>query len=349
MTLRERLRSLFLPRRQWLGPELLVVQPGGWFGPLEIIIPRSQCIYRRLSFPQVPVGQRFDALALAADRAAPEPGSGWVARWQGEVAHLWIFPPSVQKALDPAAVAMAESALVPPPSAEDAERLLDLREGVEGQVWRAGRLQASRWWPAPPGETEWQRFLRSAGVSSGGEMPGLTAGTLAPHPWGLPAQRLVWSPAQVERGFWRLVAVIAGLTVGWQFAAWGAWSIAVAWQSAKLDDLRSKSAPLIEARERAEALHARIERLAALLAGPSDYVLIADLKRRLPADARLVSWLRDAASLRVTMRTRERDPRVFVQALSNHPLLQSVQVNPAERGADLELLFDLPATVEGAP
>lgn len=347
MSLPERLRSLFSPRRYWLGSESRPVQSGGWLGPLEVIIPRAQCIYRRLSFSQVPAERRADALILAAGRAAPEAGSGWSVRWQDEVAHLWIFPPAVQKSLDPAAIPVAESALIPPPGESEAERLLGLREGVEGQVWRAGRLQASRWWPVPPGNAEWQRFLRSAGACPGGEVPAVSAGMLASHPWGTSGRRLPWSPVQVERGFWRAVVVIAGLIVGWQLSALGIWSVAGAWQSAQLDALRKESAPLIYARERAESLRGRMERLAALAAGPSDYALIADLKHRLPADARLVTWLRDAASLRVAVRTQERDPRVFVQAFSGHPVLGAVQVNPAERGADLELLFDLRAGREG--
>ena len=340
MNLRERFRALFSPRRRWLGTDTPVVQDGGWLGPLEVIVPRAQCTYRRLAFPQVPIERRAEALALAASRAAPEPGGGWTARWQDDVAHLWCFPAAVQDAMEPTAVAVAESALVPPPAA-DADHLIELAEGVEGQVWRSGRLLATRWWPAVPGDDAWLQFLRSASVEPMAGRPALQSVTLADAPWGRSVQRFAWSAAQLERAFWRALVVVLGLLVGWQAAATAAWSIADAWQSSRLEGLRAESAPLIDARERAEAAQARMEALVGLVAPSSDYVLVAEVKQRLPDDARLVGWLRDPVSLRVALRTGERDPRVFVQAFSDHPDLRAVQANPTERGADIELLFDL--------
>ena len=249
-------------------------------------------------------------------------------------------PAAVQDAMEPTAVAVAESALVPPPAA-DADHLIELAEGVEGQVWRSGRLLATRWWPAVPGDDAWLQFLRSASVEPMAGRPALQSVTLADAPWGRSVQRFAWSAAQLERAFWRALVVVLGLLVGWQAAATAAWSIADAWQSSRLEGLRAESAPLIDARERAEAAQARMEALVGLVAPSSDYVLVAEVKQRLPDDARLVGWLRDPVSLRVALRTGERDPRVFVQAFSDHPDLRAVQANPTERGADIELLFDL--------
>ena len=341
MSLRERFRALFSPRRQWLGADAPVVHAGGWLGPLEVIVPRALCSYRRLAFPQLPPDRRPEALALAASRAAPEAGSGWTARWQGEVAHLWIFPPSARETMDPAAVPVAESALLPPPAEPDVDRLVSLSDGVEGQVWRSGQLLATRWWAAPPAPDAWKHFLRSASVEPQSPRPEVMPIELASMPWGRSFQRLRWSGAQMERAFWRVLVAVLGLLVGWQVAATAAWAVGEAWQSSRLEALREESAPLINARERAEAAQARMEALVNLVASPTDYVLVAEVKQRLPEDARLVGWLRDPISLRVAVQTGERDPRVFVQAFSDHPYLGAVQANPVERGADIELLFDL--------
>ena len=348
MSLRERFRALFSPRRQWLGVDAPVVQAGGWLGPLEVVVPRALCSYRRLAFPQLPSDRRAEALALAASRAAPEAGSGWTARWQDEVAHLWVFPPSARDAIDPAAVPVAESALLQLPEEPDVDRLVALVEGVEGQVWRGGQLLATRWWHSPPSGEAWAQFLRSASVEPRTPLPDPVLGALSEVPWGRPVQRIVWSAAQLERAFWRGLVVFLGVLIGWQVSAAAAWSIAEAWQASRLEALRAESAPLIDAREKAEAARTRMEALINLAAAPSDYVLVAEVKQRLPEDARLVGWLRDPASLRVAVRTRERDPRVFVQAFSGHPLLGAVQANAVERGADVELLFDLdPPDLEG--
>jgi len=44
-------------------------------------------------------------------------------------------------------------------------RLVQCIEGVEGQVWQDGILQASRWWAACPDGGEWRLFLRSARIA----------------------------------------------------------------------------------------------------------------------------------------------------------------------------------------
>lgn len=351
MTLRQRFQALFSPTRRWIGAEGEAIQPGGWLGPVEVVVPRVACEHRRLAFPQLAPEQRAAALRLAASRALPSEGGRWVARWQDEVAQVWLVDPTRLAGIDPAATLVPESGLRPAPASADATRLLAMREGVEGQVWREGRLFASRWWPSAPDAAAWGRFLRSASLPADDVAPPpVESLPLADAPWGRADERLRWSATQLERAFWRALGIGVGLLLGWQLVATAAWGIAGRWQDAELDRVRRDSMPLIEAREAAEAAHARMAAYVDLTRTPVDHALLADLKGGLPEDARLLSWYRDAGRLRVEVQSATADPRVFVQAFRAHPLLSGVVANPGEPGRMLlEVDLDAPAaSVAGA-
>ncbi len=349
MTLRRRFQALFSPTRRWIGAEGEAIQPGGWLGPVEVVVPRVACEHRRLVFPQLSADQRAAALRLAASRALPSEGGRWVARWQDDVAHVWLVDPAALGGVDPAATLMPESSLRPSPAAPDAVRLLAMREGVEGQVWRDGRLLTSRWWPSAPDAAAWGRFLRAASLPADDAVPpAVESLPLAEVPWGRADERLRWSATQLERAFWRSLGIVVGLVLGWQLVATVAWAIAGRWQDAELDRVRAESMPLIEARETAEAAHARMAAYVDLTRTPDDHVLLADLKRGLPQDARLLSWYRDAGRLRVEVQSATGDPRVFVQAFREHPLLAGIVANPSESGRMLlEVDLDAAPSAEG--
>jgi len=320
-------------------------------GPVELVVPRSECVHRHQSFRDLPVKQRGAALSLAALRWAPTSDSRWMVRWQDGEAQVWIWTPPDGVEPDAAAVLVPEAALRAAPVSAEVERLVAMREGVDGQVWRDGCLVASRWWPSVPEAPAWWQFLRSSGVSIEGrpDVPAVDDAPLLPTPWGQAPSRFRWSPAQLESAFWRGALLLSVFLVGWQVCAGLVWGVASAYQDARLERLRSESAPLIAARERAEADRARIEALLAPATGPRDYLLLADVRSRLPEQARLITWFRDGGSLRLELQSAESDPRVFVQAFRGHPLLAGVTINPLDAGR-LQLDVDLdaaPSATEG--
>ncbi|HLO96373.1 MAG TPA: hypothetical protein VK195_18850 [Burkholderiaceae bacterium] len=63
---------------------------------------------------------------------------------------------------------------------EDGLRLVRCLKGVEGQSWKSGRLEHSRWWAEPPSANEWMAFARAAGQSA--------VGLALPEPQDLPYQ-----------------------------------------------------------------------------------------------------------------------------------------------------------------
>jgi len=335
-----------LPRRRWKSPEASLIQAGGWLGPNEVIVPRADCLYRRLHFPGIPQSQRSAALGLAAARLAPEPGALHVARWQGEVAHVWILPAADAAGWDENESMVVETAILPLPTEQDGERLIRLQRGFEGQIWRAGVLAASRWWDSPPTAATWQVFLRagSVAIDSAARAPSPLELSLQPEPWGQSEARLAWTPAQLERLFWRVVVASVAFLFGWQMLAWAVWSFSTVSQDLALASVRSASAPLIAARERAETARDRMIALTALKAGPVDYVLMADARRLLPEETRVTTWFRDDSRLRLEVQAPAGDPRVFVQAFREHPLLSSVVANPLDGG-----LMQLDVDLEAAP
>jgi hypothetical protein len=305
-------------------------------------VPRADCLHRRFVFGGVPAAQREPALALAAERAAPTPGGRHAVRWQGDAAQLWLLPAEHCASLGSDEVLVAESSLLPPPDGRDAERLVAVQRGVEGQVWRNGELRASRWWPSAPDADAWARFLRASGlpVPAVATLPVIETLPLLSEPWGQPGGRLAWAPAQLEAAFWTSLVALAAVVIGWQLAASVVWTTAAAWQSHRVEQLRESAAPQIEARERAELARARIDAFRALTATPVDLLLLADLRRTLPPETRLTAWFRDATQLRIEVEGGGTDPRTFVQALAEHPVLSTVVANPLANGRmqlDVEL------------
>lgn len=336
--LQRRLEVLFSPHRRWIGVDDRPPLRGGWLGSREVIVSRAACMYHRLAFPTVPAGERAAALQVAVRRLAPEPGARCAVTWDGGAAHVWFVDREAGAGIAEDERVLCESALLAKPEEPDHVRLVALSRGFEGQVWRSGVLAASRWWPSKPSDPAWSHFLRGASVGGGAAVPEPVQPSPGREPWGRPTRRLRWEPAQLERVFWRAVALGTAALLAWPLVATVVWSVAAASLESRLAGLRSQSAPLIDARERAEADRTRLEALASLRGVYSDAELQTDVRALLPAADRLTRWSRDGDSLRFEIAASAADPRPYVQAFAGHPLLGEMVVNPAEEG---RLQFDV--------
>lgn len=333
------MRALFSPKRHWIdetGSECLA---GGPLGPKEGVLLRSRSTYQRFDFSALAPARRRGALELAVRQAVPHAPGPFACRWQGGIAHVWM--PSGATGVGEDVKLVSESSLVPPPAGNGA-RVLALREGFEGQLWEDGDLIVSRWWAHAPSAAAWGVFLRSAGsaASSAGGLDEPVTLPLSREPWGARHETFDWSPAQLETFGWRAVVVFAALVVGWQVAATAAWGMAEWLQTNRLESLREESAPLIEARERAEASQQRMAALVALVDAPSDVRLLADVRRALGAEVRLLGWSRDDVRLRIEVQGAGDDPRPIVRAFEAHPLLSRIVANPLGEGR-MQLDIDL--------
>lgn len=319
-----------------------MIERGGLFGRTERVVPRARTRFLRLDFSALPARQRASAARIALLREAgddicPAARIGWV----GGVAHVWLA--SADAVHGPAVRAgwWPESVLRPRLD-HDGVRLLELLDGVEGQVWRAGSLVASQWWQAPPDAPAWHRFLRSAGLAV--DVAPQVPATVRVG-WGAPWARVQGGTASSGRGVeaaaWRAVLVVVAFALGWQVAAREAGEDAYARLQARLDALRAHAMPLLAARERADAARAEIERLRSLQRRVSDYSLMAAVITPLGKDARLLSWERQGEVLKAKVAAPESDPRRFVKAYEKTAILADVQATPVGDGA-MGLEFRLP-------
>ena len=346
MNLRKQLAALFLPTRRLTGtdPDLdapdAIVQQGGALGGQQWVVPRALCQYRRVDLAAVPQRQRHAAARLAATRYQPASDSLVHTAWHRGIAHLWIWtaPPPEVAAGEQRWV--PESLLRAPPGA-DGPRLLALVRGCEGQVWEDGQLLQSQWWPTPPDAGAWQRFLRAGGLDSGTAVPPAAEALAWSPAWGEGGREwLPGSAAGRERLAWLALGAVFCMALGWQLAGLARWGLASASLAAELERTRTQMAPVLAARERAEAAQAEAERLRGLQSGASDYELAARIVAAQPEGIRLGGWKRDANALQVLLVGGDTDPRKYVAAYAGQPGLADASATPLPTG--MQLVFKLP-------
>lgn len=339
MLLRKQLAVIFSPTWRLAAPERAVIRSGGLLGELQWVVPRARLGYRRSDFGALPAKRRTAAAAIAARREAVGPSRFQVA-WKGPVAHTWTWAEADATALGVSSdAAWVPESLVRTAPSGDGLRLLHLAEGVEGQYWRGGDLQASQWWPEVPGLAAWQRFARACGLPAPESVSGADSVAWS-APWADTRRMVPASPAMLERWAWRGVAVALALALGWQGAAELRWRAAQSALATRMAELRDKASPLLAAREQAERSRDEILALQALQQEGSDYALVARVVAPLPADTRLLEWQREGDKLQVALRSADADPRHFVTAYQDDPRLHSVVATPGESGITM-LDFDL--------
>lgn len=350
MHLPNQLAALFSPTRRLIGPETSILHQGGVLGPQEWVVPRADCHYHRLDFSQLPVRQRPAAARMAVRRHEPGPGALQHIAWEGGIAHAWIWPQPDTAVTQDDHAWIPESLLRAPPDS-DGPRLLRQIRGVEGQLWRGGRLAASQWWPDAPGQEAWRRFLRAGGLGPEAAEAVPVAETVpwSAQPWGDQRRGLPGSPAALERLAWTAGLGIVALGLGWQLAAQANWTIALLRVESQVGSLRAQATPLLEARERADAALEAVRHYRGLQSGSSDYWMMAEVIGLLPKDARFAVWQREGSRLQAGVLSAVSDPRLYVSAFDGHPMLADVVASPATDGQGMQLDFTLasPAAAEG--
>ncbi|MDR6991854.1 hypothetical protein [Luteimonas sp. 3794] len=348
MTLRKTLAAYFLPTRRLIGIEDGPLQHGGRLGGAQWVVPRAHCQYRRLDMAAIPVRQRAAAARLALAAQLPAPGALCTVAWKDGIGHAWIW---IDPPVDFAAGRrrwIAESLLAPPPLGDGA-RMLQLAVGVEGQVWKGGQLLASQWWPQPPDDEGWGRFLRSAGLDRATPLPAAEQFAWRAEPWG--TQTHDWMAGSVEareRLAWVGAAALVALIAGWQLTALARWHFASEGLAQQLELARAEVAPVLAARERAEHAQAEAQRLRELQHGTSDYEMMSQVVAALPEGVQLASWRREPGRLVAVVNGGDGDPRTFVSAFVRQPPLNEVAAVPA--GTGMQLTFDLAdAGAQGVP
>jgi hypothetical protein len=245
-----------------------------------IALPRGRCRFKWFRLAAVPAAERLSALRIQALGWQPfqstdyglvlQGGEGLAIAWDGALA---------AEELAAAGHAAGRARLVPETllraPQNDGVMLVRCGEGVEGQVWRAGALVASRWWAAPPVEDEWRLFLHA-----GAATPEELASPLPSQAVDLPLLDKPWTSvhgindsadAQVARLEKRALAAGAlVLLVGIGTVARQEWDV---WQElrqrrADMAELRESAASALSSRDQALAQIERVGKFAAILNEP---------------------------------------------------------------------------------
>ncbi len=341
-TPQKRPTALFSPSRRLVRDEGAVPTPGGLLGGHEWVVPRGECQYRQHDCSQLPARRRRAAARLAIPRFEPSPGARVHIAWQQGIAHYWIWMPGDAGA-DGTDLRrwLPESRLAQP--LESGARLLRMSQGVEGQIWHEGRLEASQWWPSPPDLQAWQRFLRAGGLGLAevAAVPEPQGWSWMDTPWGDAEGRLSIDADMAERLAWWSIALVLVFALGWQLTSLLRWQAAVGSGVVRLEEARKKAEPLVAARERAESAASRIEDLLSLQQqASSDYQLVLEVSSMLPEGTQLASWNREPGKLRLAVSSPEVDPRKFILPFIDSARLSDVTATPTGKGGIL-LEFEL--------
>jgi hypothetical protein len=271
-----------------------LVDAGARPGRAPLLLSRGLCRFRHIDLSLAPAAQRIAALGhqLTAwapfDRpafdVAPQGSSFQVYAWDADVVTSALrttgWPPDT--------VAHCETAFRPAPD-RDGARLLVCIDGYEGQRWRDGSLQHSRWWPVQPDDAQWALFLRAGPQGNGAADPTAVCPAPTPLPWlARPsfdfraADELASGTSKWERVI--VAAVGLGLLAFTGAQAHLAIDAYRAQQRAQddLSALQQSTGPVLRARDRALAQTAVARKLADAVTGVLPIELLGHLDEVLP-------------------------------------------------------------------
>lgn len=290
------------------------VRAGEGSGELQCLA-RALCRYRWIPYEGVPPAERraFVRLRLVAWSPFADSGYAVAGGAEGAMAFAWDQPAFAQRALA-AGIPARPTRVLPEtllrPAHDEGVVLQRCVAGVEGQVWRARQLVASRWWPEVPDANAWLNFQRSAGVAAdaqSGLPPSIEpdpAGPLLDEPWA-PVQTL---SAMEEHARLRKHALAAALLTAlllptlWLLHA--NWDVARQVQAleAEQTQLTAQAQPVLTARSEALAAMSQLDTLAAVVAHPDALALLSHVGARLPADGtRVRTFELDGSRLRLVL------------------------------------------------
>jgi hypothetical protein len=179
-----------------------------WTKPQTLVLSRALCAFERIdSNPDMSSAKRRKAAELQARINSPfsDPGLYLQPSGDGFAAWTWDVANATARSGLPGQFAVPESVGV---EGKDGLLLVESIDGYEGQIWQAGRLHQSRWWPAMPTMADWRLFLAGSGAGRPvGDVPTVAVQGFAPD-------RLVKARSSVP-AVSRLAAIPARAKMGW--------------------------------------------------------------------------------------------------------------------------------------
>jgi Tfp pilus assembly protein PilN len=313
------------------------------------IVARALCRVRVIPLSGIPVGDRQNYLRTQLTAWAPFDDSAFaIAMFSGHaVAWAWdqqAFEERARAAGLPTRPPQVWPETLLLPRGTDGTTLQRCCIGVEGQVWRAGQLAASRWWPQPPDPAAWLNFMRGAGGAdaSGAEDPATaSAAALVPElpagdeadwrdrPWAEVSSLSSLLERARLRGHALAAVTLTLLLLPTLWLAQARWSVGqeVDALRTQIDALGAGAQPLIGARNEALAALSTLDAFTQVVDRPDGLALLAHLAERLPADGNRVRNLEwEGLRLRLVLAVPSGASRIrYVEALEGGGWLHNVR------------------------
>ncbi len=240
-----------------LRAEGLEGEAAGRWGRTSLVVSRELCRLKWFALAHVPAGERADALRVQALAWQPFDESALCLVLSGEegLAVAWDAR-LVREALADRGLLPQRCRILPEvllrAAGTDGARLVRMSQGVEAQVWRGGRLVASRWWPDAPAPEAWRLFSQSlSGNAATWPLPPLEeAPPWLSKPWAMALADQANDQAQESRIVNVALAALL-FCVGLVGAQW--WNVdrALREQRAANADMRSSLGPVLAERDAA--------------------------------------------------------------------------------------------------
>lgn len=321
------------------------------------MVGRELCLFTTLDASKAPRKQRNDFISLAVRRAAPFPDPDYDVAWAPDgTAAVWYWSRSRIASLvaDESArrTRFVAEALYTGQHRQDASELLQLATGVEARSWKAGKVQASRWWPHPPSPEQWRDFLRGAGHAA---LPS----TSVPEPASTALASIAWNRkpsgagklelSGLEQYLPRVIFTLAALlllVVGVELGGIARAQIDIWRGQSAATDLDAALKRILEAREVTDTTGVEISQLLSLHGLRPTISMMAELTRLMPEkDWQLKKWSQPTSdTVEVTLIAPGSNPEALVSTWEASSMFTGVTT---ELGRDNELTIR--ATVTPPP
>jgi hypothetical protein len=286
-----------------------IERPATWRGRRYWVLSRSLCTFRVFRLPDAERGRLKDFVALKVREWAPYTEVGYHLHLTQDTARVWAWDGArVRDGLVAMGTNSGRLAVRPEGAlqakAADGLRVVSCLEGVEGQFWSKGELQASRWWPEMPSRAHWLDFQRASGlvVDPLTDAPAAEDPVWRSRPWTNSGPGSGFDVERHGRG-----AFIAG--AGLLLAAYGYFGGSLAHEAASLsameEHLRTaeqRAAPIIAERTRALANQEFLGGFESLNPYPPQLTVFARVAEKLPPNgSRITAWSYQDGELQFTV------------------------------------------------
>lgn len=301
---------LRLPVRRFIQSADKTQPPGKRYGAVQWVLARSLYRFQVFDLGAVPLKNRSQALQLELRQWTPFSNPGYYIGWSGNKALVWAWDAEKAGASTAAAglnpfrvLTLPETVLHTP--LHSGACLVRCVEGFEGQLWRSGKLQHSRWWPQSPAAGEWLTFQRDAGLAPDEQLSAVPAPrsmALTDRAW-VAASDITGSDAFMsERLAYAGMALALLLPTLWFSTQWYRLQTVTSELAEQKQTLQEQATPIAEARSQALEHQSRSVALAQLAPFPGQLSLLAKVAQTLPQDKSFIKdWDFQNGQLKFTL------------------------------------------------